>query len=257
MKRWHLFEWEDCSWFPSTLRDLMTDYLRQVVVVFNLYEPVVPILDQLLQRTGTTTVVDLASGAGGPWAVLAPLLQARHPALHVVLTDRYPNVAALAAVKHAAPQVIDICTEAVDALHVPAHLRGLRTHFLSLHHFQPHQVRAVFENAIQAGQPIAVFEFQERTMAQVMQFALSPVLVVLLSWTIRPLSLQRFVWTYLVPLVPLCVMWDGVVSVLRTYRAEEVRQLIASIPESGAYVWEIETRKHGQRTVFRAIGRPQ
>lgn len=257
MKRVHLFEWEDFSWFPSTIRDLMTDYLQYVVVLSKMYQPVVPILSQLIQQTGTNTIVDLASGGGGPWPALAPALKAVHPNLRIVLTDRYPNLTALEAVKNTAPHVVDIITEPVDALQVPNHLVGLRTQFLSLHHFQPSQVRAIFENAIMAKQPIAVFEFQQRTLSQVIQFALSPLLVILLSVTIRPFSLKRLVLTYLIPLVPFFVMWDGVVSVLRTYTPNEVRQIIESIPKSNTYVWDIESRREGSITVFRAIGRPQ
>jgi hypothetical protein len=257
MKRRHLFEWEDFAWFPAILRDLMTDYLRHVVVLTKMYEPVVPLLDPLLRRTGTSTIIDLASGGGGPWPALAPALKVARPDLHVVLTDLYPNLSALEAVTNTAPSVIEVRREPIDALHVPDHLRGVRTQFLSLHHFQPDQVRSIFENAIQAGQPIAVFEFQERTPAQVIQFVLSPLIVLLLSMTIRPFSLKRFFFTYLVPLVPLLVMWDGVVSVLRTYTPEEVWQIIESIPASQAYTWDVELCKQGQMTIFHAIGWPK
>lgn len=257
VKRLHLFEWEDQAWFPATLRDLMTDYLRFVVGLFKLSAPVVPLLDRLLAETGATRIVDLASGGGGPWRTLAPALRESHPDLRVTLTDRYPNLAALRAVAASAPAMIEVRAEPLDALDVPPELDGVRTQFLSLHHFRPDQVRAIFQNAIEARRPIAVFEFQQRDLAHVVQFALSPLFVLLLSWAIRPFSLRRLLFTYLIPVVPLLVMWDGVVSVLRTYRPDELERIIASVPGADGYLWDVGAHKEGAASVVRAIGRPR
>ena len=45
----------------------------------------------------------------------------------------------------------------------------------------------------------------------------------------------RLVWSYLVPLVPLTVLIDGMVSCLRTYSPPELRALIAGFD---IYTWE-------------------
>jgi hypothetical protein len=257
MKRYHLFEWEDFGWFPSILRDLMTDYLMHVVVLFKMHEPVVPVLEKALAETGKDTVVDLASGGGGPWPAIAPALLGINPDIKIVLTDLFPNIGALKSVQAVAPEAIEVREDPVDALQVPNDLQGLRTQFLSLHHFEPHQVRTVFENAISARQPIAVFEFQQRSIPHLIQFALSPIFVLLLSFTIRPVSIARLFFTYIFPLVPFFVMWDGVVSVLRTYKPIEVQEIIDSIAESNSYSWDIRSEKEGQVTVFRCIGIPK
>ncbi|QDU83770.1 hypothetical protein Pla163_08710 [Planctomycetes bacterium Pla163] len=257
MRRLHLFEWEDQFWFPATLRDLMTDYLRFVVALFKMSAPVVPLLDRLLTETGSTRIVDLASGGGGPWGTLAPALRESHPDLRVTLTDRYPNLSALRVAAASAPEVIEIRTEPVDALDVPDDLDGVRTQFLSLHHFRPDQVRAIFANAVAAGRPIAVFEFQQRDLAHLIRFALSPVFVLLLSWAIRPFSLRRILFTYLIPVVPLLIMWDGVVSVLRTYTPDELERIVASVPGAAGYDWDVGAATEGQASVVRAIGRPR
>lgn len=257
MKRYHLFEFEDFSWFPATLRNRMTDYLRFAITLFKMADPVIPILDRLMTDTGCRTIVDLASGGGGPWGRLAPALAERHPDLTVVLTDRYPNLPAMRTTKERAPDHIAYREAPVDALDVPADLPGIRTQFLSLHHFEPEEVAAIFRSAIAARVPIAVFEFQERSVAQVIQYALSPIFVLLLTPFIRPFSLNRLLFTYLIPLVPICIMWDGIVSALRTYTVDEVRALVAAIPGADSYAWDIDAEKEGPVTVFRAVGRPR
>ncbi|MDG1762690.1 MAG: hypothetical protein P8H38_05490 [Flavobacteriaceae bacterium] len=44
MARLHLFEFEDLQWFPSTIRNYMTDFLQVVSNKFDFYKPITPIL---------------------------------------------------------------------------------------------------------------------------------------------------------------------------------------------------------------------
>jgi len=59
----------------------------------------------------------------------------------------------------------------------------------------------------------------------------------LLTPFIKPRTLARFSWTYLVPIVPLTTSFDGVVSLLRVYSPQELKELTALIPCEG-YAWE-------------------
>ena len=53
----------------------------------------------------------------------------------------------------------------------------------------------------------------------------------------RPFRWGNLVFTYLIPLMPLMIFWDGVVSMLRIYSPEQMRALIAGL-EAPDYVWE-------------------
>ena len=87
MKRFQLFEIEDQAWFPTRLRNYMTDFLRTVAEKFNLFEPVVPILRDMLAKTRSKRIVDLASGGGGQWRTLLSQVQAQVPEVRLTLTD--------------------------------------------------------------------------------------------------------------------------------------------------------------------------
>jgi len=95
MKRLHLFEIHDQEWCPRAIRDAETDYLQFVIAKMKGYAPVVPVLAAALQRTRTRHVLDLCSGAGGPWFWLRPILAERGLNVSVCLTDKYPNLGAL------------------------------------------------------------------------------------------------------------------------------------------------------------------
>ena len=42
---------------------------------------------------------------------------------------------------------------------------------------------------------------------------------------VRPLPLWRLVLTYLIPVIPLLVSWDGLISTLRSYTRDELSEL--------------------------------
>jgi hypothetical protein len=123
----------------------------------------------------------------------------------------------------------------MDARIVPPELKGIRTLFNSLHHFSPADARAVIGNAVNCRQPIAVFEIPERTVPVVITTLLAPLMVLLGTPFIRPFRWRRLLYTYLLPMVPLTCLWDGVVSQLRAYTPDELRDLATESPND--YTW--------------------
>jgi len=51
------------------------------------------------------------------------------------------------------------------------------------------------------------------------------------------LTWQRFLLTYVLPLAPAIILWDGLVSVFRTYTPDELTAMAQSIDDSN-YDWE-------------------
>ena len=62
--------------------------------------------------------------------------------------------------------------------------------------------------------------------------------------------------TYLPPLLPLAVWWDGLASTMRTYRAVELQRIVASLPPA-PYEWEIVELPGGPLPVLALMGRPR
>jgi hypothetical protein len=234
--RFHLFELEDQSWFPNIIRDLATDYLQFMETTLKLHDPVVPLLTRALREAGTTTVVDLCAGGGGP--VVALYEDMKHDtAVRFILTDKFPNLPAFQRLQRD-HEGIEGYRESVDATDVPPQLTGFRTIFNAFHHFKPHDARAVLRSAVAAGQPIGVFEIPERTIWIVLTTALlTPILVLLATPFIRPFCWSRLLLTYPLPLVPLTCFWDGFVSQLRAYTPGELMTLATSVGDID-YRWE-------------------
>lgn len=65
MARIHLFELEDLNWFPTFLRNYLTDYLKFLANQIKIYRPIIPILQKRIDNCGNNQIIDLASDGGG------------------------------------------------------------------------------------------------------------------------------------------------------------------------------------------------
>lgn len=257
MRRFHLFEIEDQPWCPRVLRDAATDFLQFMVHLGRNYAPAAPRLRDLLRRTGHTRVVDLCSGGGGPWVGLYTDLSAEGlPGLQVALTDLYPNRAAHERLSALTAGAVSHHPQPVDASSVPPELAGVRTLFSGFHHFSLEAARAVLANAVDARQPIAIFEAAHRSVSGLLGMLFTPLAVLLVTPAIRPFRVSRLFWTYVLPLLPLIVLFDGCVSCLRVYTPAELLALTAGLG-AGTYHWEAgEDRGPGPLPVTYLIGYP-
>lgn len=253
MARIHLFEFEDQKWFPVFLRNYITDFLQFLSNKTGMYKPVVPLLVNILKTNNAATIIDLASGGGGGLIWLNNELKKEIPNLKIILTDYYPNIPAFEYTKKQADN-FEYISHSVDARNVPAELNGLRTQFLSLHHFNPNDAKQILQNAVDAKSPIAIFEVQERSFASIVAMIFSPLSVLFTTPFIRPFKIGRIIFTYLIPIVPLFVLWDGIVSSLRTYSVQEMNDFVNDLHNTESYNWQINRVKSGPGVVLYLIG---
>ena len=129
--------------------------------------------------------------------------------------------------------------------------------FLSFHHFKPDQATHILQNAVDTKQPIAIFEAQERNIVNFIKFMFSPINLLLTTPFIRPFKTGRIIFTYLIPIVPIFVLWDGLVSVLRTYTAAELINMSENLNNSSSFEWEISKTKDRGITILYLLGFPK
>lgn len=257
MGRIHAFEFEDLHWFPKNLRNYATDFLQFGANTFDMYRPVIPILKKGIEHAGNNTIVDIGSGGGGGLIKIAGHLKKENPSLKIILSDFYPNIEAFERTRATSPETFDFISEPVDAMAVPSSLKGLRTQFLSLHHFKPEQAKAILQNAIDNKQPIAIFEGQQRDVKSLIAMLLSPLNVLLTTPFIRPFKMDRILFTYLIPILPVFILWDGVISVLRTYTVKELNTMISQLNGHDQFTWEVGIAKGKPVSVGYLLGIPR
>jgi hypothetical protein len=127
-------------------------------------------------------------------------------------------------------------------------LDGLRTMSGALHHFSPFALRAIVANIVSRRQPLAFFDVAASPAIRGAPIVLAPPLMAVnfailfvtslaLVPFVRPFRFSRLLLSYLPPIVPLVVAWDGTVSALRAYTPEELLAIARTVPGGQSYEW--------------------
>jgi len=237
--RLHLFEFEDLAWFPDVIRTGGTDYLRYFLKYTSLYEPVAPLIYDMLRQTGQSSVIDLCSGAGGSIEeTFKAVNKLSGRKVQFLLTDKFPNTEAYAHISKATANDVQGMDEPVDAMNVPAAIDGVRVMFSAVHHFRPGGVKAVLKNAVDNNKAIGLFDGGDKNIFSILGIlVLHPIAFVLLTPFFKPFKLSRLLFTYIIPLIPLYTIWDGCVSILRLYKPKELLS-IANALDAAHYTWQ-------------------
>ncbi|MEW5733217.1 MAG: class I SAM-dependent methyltransferase [Thermodesulfobacteriota bacterium] len=238
MRRIQFVELEDLPWMPHFIRKGITDFLELLWRAGIPRKKIASRLAAALKISGDTRVVDLCSGGGGPWKKLAPALREQGMPVRVVLTDLFPNTDALMLMEKEGKGSISFSRQRVDAAKVPEELSGFRTIFGAFHHMLPETARAILADAANHGRGIAIFEVTRRSWFVILACLGIPALLCAVTPFIRPFSWSRLFWTYALPVIPLALLFDSVMSCLRTYTEEDLRRMTAGLGGEG-YTWEI------------------
>jgi hypothetical protein len=264
MRKFHLFEFIDLTWWPDTLRDFETDAVQHFTS--ESYDAAVPKLRELLTAAGVSEVVDLCSGASGPWPRLLPMLGEGLQELAVKLTDKFPNRSAVSDWQQRSDPNISYHPEPVAADAVPEALDGLRTVFSGFHHLRPPEAEALLCHAVERRVGVGIFDgTSARTSlgALIKLLLVVPIIPVLFYLSmifatpkLKPVTFSRVLWCCVIPVVPLTMTWDVIVTLLRAYTEDELRAMTRAADPERRYRWEVGTVSSGRSTVTYLTGLP-
>jgi hypothetical protein len=244
LRRVHLFEILDQAWCPKAVREGATDALEAIISSTDSYRSVRGQMMAAIRTSGAERVVDLCSGGGGPWlseswSSESGLSESGHAAsgqggsLRVALTDKFPSEALATRVRQSRG-ICSVVDSPVDATSVPEELRGFRTIFSSFHHFPDSFAGKILGDAVRRGDGFASAEVTSRSGRAMATICLLPFFVWWLTPRMRPFRWSRLLLTYLIPAIPFVILWDGLVSCLRTRTPDELLALTRPFPQ---YEW--------------------
>ncbi len=267
MKRIQLFEFEDYSWFPNWLRQCMTN----LIVVFHKMMGVSEVLAYLMARVlkvkNLSKIIDLGSGSGGAMPEVLSALHEMDDLKHVelVMTDLYPNKEVVKKFNQKKGNKISYLESSVDATDLITAPNGLKTMINSFHHMSPKAARKILKSAEENKQPILIYEMAENKIPLLIWIILLPLsLVIIMIMTlfmtpfVRPLTWRQLVFTYLIPIIPICYAWDGQASLPRMYALKDVDELLDGLGKSN-YYWEYGAakRSNGKKLGTYIVGYPK
>jgi hypothetical protein len=240
MGRMHLLELEDQTWFPDVFRQAGMAYLRFAAETTGQAEHILPVIETALERSGESAILDLCSGGAGPVLSIAEEFEKKGTAVEVTLTDRFPDEGTRELIESRGLRGVRYEPEPVDAFEVDGSRAGLRTLFNGFHHFRRADAVRVLSVAVESRRSIAVVEVVRRNPLIMFGMLFAPFMVLAVVPFLRPFKFAWIPFTYLIPVIPLFVLWDGMVSCLRVYSPDELRELTAEADPGGEFDWQIE-----------------
>ena len=111
----------------------------------------------------------------------------------------------------------------------------------SFHHMKPEVAKGILKSASESGEPFVLYEISDNSIplwTLPLNVILTMVIVLFVTPLVRPMTWQQIVFTYLFPLLPIFIGWDGAISNFRTYTLSDMELLVQEL-RSDDYQWEM------------------
>jgi hypothetical protein len=240
-------ELEDYTWFPPLLRRFQMDFIGFMVNRLKVYEPAVPLVKQFIEKNNVTIIHDTCSGSGAPAVFIHRQINFSG---ETVLSDKFPDHSFIA------EERIAYIKNAVDVLHMPVQAGVCYTMYNALHHFTDEQKLQLVQQ-MREGKALLLFAeiLQPGIITLVKIIFTTTVLQLLLTPFIKPFSLLRIFFTYILPVNLFTITYDGVVSVFKSATANTYHRLFLK-QQTTDYRINVSEIKNWKSTIVYITGNP-
>lgn len=267
MKRIHLFEFEDFSWFPTSWRTGMTNLIVVLQKMMGIPKVLSDLLHNIRERHPFSEIVDTGSGSGGALIDAVKVYNNEYSGdpLSLTLTDLNPNPSFVERINSLNNPNLKYLPEPVDARHLGQTPKGLKTMMNSFHHMTPEVAKNILKSAVESRQPLLIYEMAENKVPLIIWWLLLPlslVILMIMTWFmtpfVKPLTFKQLLFTYLIPIIPLAYAWDGQVSSVRMYTFEDIEVLLQDL-RADDYEWVVDRplNKKGKPVGYYILGLPK
>ncbi len=261
LKKILTFEFNDWPKCPTFIRESILEVLGKAIRDAGVYDVLAPMFIQFCSDAKVTGILEFGAGSGESTVIfLDAICRSDHTPPRIYVSDLYPLTMVMQKNCEQHSGLLTPIRHSVDLRYPPeTPTHDMRMVLSAFHHFDPDVARLFLADAKRRG--IAVF-IAEPFIGSIKAFF--PLFIHgfpnlarngMLSSKKRVLKL---LFTFFVPLIPMCLLWDGLVSMIRMYDKRGFADLVASLPETEtAYRWqyrEVQVPLGGTAAVF--SGRP-
>lgn len=223
-----LKELEDYSWFSKTLRRWQLEFVGNISVWTKLYQPLATILQQMIDENNITALQDVCSGSGIPAIYIQQQLTEKIPLL---LTDKYPEMNF-----ENKPGIVYSLHPADMLAMQPVEHTGY-TMLNAFHHFSAQEQKAFVQKMAENKAPVLIAELLGPGLFNVLKIIFTAIIIQLFTAPfVKPFSLLRLLFTYIVPVNLFTVAYDGVISVLRSKTAVQYNELLKDVSTQSYHI---------------------
>lgn len=223
-----LTELEDLNCFPQLFRNMQTEFLAQTAIILNMYKPLNSLLFEF-KKHSSKKIIDLCSGSGIP--AIQATGELRKQGFKLICTDKFPNRDLIQQNDYLN---VEYSSEPLDILNLPSDLTGVFTMFNSLHHFTPEENESLIT---ELSRRKGAFFFAEPLKPQLLIFIkvilMTTIGQVIICPFIKPFRIERLIFTYLLPLNLVFTLYDGLISVFKSYKRSTLERLARHAQNEG------------------------
>ena len=198
----------------------------------------------MISKHGFLHIVDLGSGSGGAMPNVIEQIREHKETSNVqlTLTDLYPNKNAIE--KYKTRDDINYLDTPVNATDFQKTPHTLHTMINCFHHMPPNVAKNILQSAVQSKSPLFIYELADNKIPFVIWLLMFPIGFItnmfscmFLTLFLRPIRPLQLLVTYIIPIIPICFAWDGLISYTRIYTFEDLDKLLQTI-DSTDYSWK-------------------
>lgn len=206
MKRKQVSQITNAKWFPGFLTRCVYEFMTWFVIKVNAAKPFIPVIEEGLNYADRIVVINKKCGAG-------------FETVDHLIDEKIPRVI-------------------VDAESFNTTEEGLHLSVNSFHQFTVDEAKNILSKVSKQRQPIVIVEGNNDSMWQVFGMTvIVPLTVLLTAPFVQPFRIERIVFTYLIPVLPLVTFWDGFIALFKLYAPQDLDELTSSIETEG-YQWK-------------------
>jgi hypothetical protein len=241
-------ELNDLSYLPKVFKEPYINCLGFVLNVGGYYRGLASILEDLMEQTSSTQVQDLGSGSATHIRAVLKSWPSQKQPPKVVISDLNP---CLPIFKRLAKQFPNVQATLQSVNMATAKILPGSTVILCscFHHLSDKEAHNALRNIGKQASAVLIIEPIERTALYFLKHLLLLIPSVVLGM-LTPLfhrwSIQNFLFCTVFPVAPLMVQVDCLISILRSFRFEEIKDLLS---QSG---FEAQVRGYAVTGVKRA-----
>jgi len=244
------FEFNERNECPEFIRDGIVEILGKGIRWSKYFSSSIQAFIEFANQVETTTFLDLCSGSGEPAAFFVEeLLRQGKTQFKFVLSDLFPKTHSMNSVSKQFPEQTHVITTPVDATNVKQEYdQAARTIINAFHHFPPELAKSIIRDCVKKERGIFIIESFPRSVIK--YFSVIPYLLV--SFFVNPFITQKdrllkFLFSFIIPLIPVLGFWDGLISSCRIHSKDELFEMVDE--------WKLEYTWNYQEIPFFPFGR--
>ncbi|PPD20322.1 MAG: hypothetical protein CTY22_04695 [Methylomonas sp.] len=224
-----LFEFGDMDMVPELYHVYLRKYLTFFYKAFGYHRLWVPGFAEFILKIKKQDLMECCSGSGDVLLMIdAELDESKFKNIRYILSDIRPNPEFCGRINLMPGDRFKYLNESVDIVSKHAEYSYPKIFINSFHHFSKEQVVGIFNANLGNNNEIIIMEYVRKSFLGFLSMVVGPLVVFLtLPFVVRlkHLPVMAF-FTYLLPIFPLMMLWDGIVSCLHEYSDKEIKQII-------------------------------